>query len=115
MGSYYVVFHGKNPRIYLNWHECSKQVLGVINFVYKKYNTYEQALVAYQSALRDSMHLWQQNLPCPPDLPQDTFQGIPPADGKAGYWKIVLIISLVLLLFGIWKEVSKIGQRCCPS
>jgi hypothetical protein len=53
--------------------------------------------------------------PLPPDLPQDAFQGIPLADGKAGYWKIMLIISLVLLLFGIWKEVSKIGHHWCPS
>jgi hypothetical protein len=85
MGSYYVIFHGKNHGIYLNWHECSKQVLGFRNFVYKKYSTYKQALVAYQSALRDFNAPVEAAPPLPPDLPQDAFQGIPPADGKAGY------------------------------
>ena len=65
MGSYYVVFHEKNPRIYLNWHECSKQVLGVRNSIYKKYSIYEQALVAYQSALRD----FNAPVPAGPPLP----------------------------------------------
>jgi hypothetical protein len=85
MDSYYVVFHRKNLEIYLTWQECSKQVLGVRNSIYKKYSTYEQTLVSYHASLRDFNAPVVGAPPLPPDLPQDSFQGIPPADGKAGY------------------------------
>jgi viroplasmin and RNaseH domain-containing protein len=44
MGPCYVVFKGKKPKIYMSWYECSEQVLGLKNAIYKKYNNYEHAL-----------------------------------------------------------------------
>jgi hypothetical protein len=53
MGTCYVVFKGKNPGVYLTWHECSKQVLGFKNTIYKKYSSYEQAVVDFHALVRD--------------------------------------------------------------
>ena len=44
MGPCYVVFNGKKPKIYMSWHECSEQVLGLKNAIHKKYNNYDHAL-----------------------------------------------------------------------
>jgi hypothetical protein len=90
--------------------------LGVRNSIHKKYATYEQAVANYQAALRDFNAPVPAAHPLPPDLPHvDALPGIPPDDGKAAGWKIVLIISLFVLLFGIWMGVTNIGHHCCPS
>ena len=44
MGSCYVVFNGKKPRIYMSWYEASEHVLGFKNALHKKYNNYDHAL-----------------------------------------------------------------------
>jgi hypothetical protein len=49
MGTCYVVFKGKKPRIYMAWHECSEQVLSVKIAIYKKYNNYDIALSDFNS------------------------------------------------------------------
>ena len=45
---YYVVWSGKQPGIYTDWEECSKQVTGVVGAKYKSFDTMELA----QEALR---------------------------------------------------------------
>ncbi len=44
---YYVVWRGKNPGIYDNWHQCEKQVKGVEGAQFKSYETLEAAERAY--------------------------------------------------------------------
>ena len=44
MGPCYVVFNRKKPGIYMSWHECSEQVLGLKNAIHKKYNNYDHTL-----------------------------------------------------------------------
>ena len=55
-----MVFKGKKPRIYWNWHDYSKQVLGIKNTIHKKYSSYEHAV-------RDFNALFGALTP-PPDL-----------------------------------------------
>jgi hypothetical protein len=50
MASYYVVFKGRVPGIYLSWQECSKHVLHFKGAVHKRYNTYDEAVAAYKAA-----------------------------------------------------------------
>ena len=89
MASCYVVFYGKTPEIYLTWHECSKQVLGIKNAIYKKYSGYEQAVRDFHALVRDVNASLGAAAPLPYDpIPQDAFaQSIAPSDGygKAGW------------------------------
>ena len=62
MSPYYVVFKGKNPGVYLTWHECSEQVLGFKNVIYMKCSNYEQAVTDFNAstgALTTSPELFQ--------------------------------------------------------
>lgn len=51
MPRYYVIFSGRQPGIYQSWHECSQQVLGVRGSVYKRYNTYGDAVRACEETM----------------------------------------------------------------
>jgi len=51
MGPCYVVFKGKKPEIYWNWHDCSEQVLGVKNAIHKKYSSYEQIVRDFNASI----------------------------------------------------------------
>ena len=62
MGSCYVVFNGKKPRICMSWHEASEHVLGFKNAIHKKYNNYDHTLKyfnAYVGATTTSL-IWSQ-------------------------------------------------------
>lgn len=41
---YYAVRIGRNPGIYNTWDECKTQVIGYKNAVYKKFNSYDEAM-----------------------------------------------------------------------
>ena len=114
-----MVFYGKTPGIYLTWHECSKQVLGVRNAIYKKYSNYEQVVRDFQAAMRDVNPSHGIAAPLPYDLvPDDAFAPIIAlsyGNGKAGWWKNVLITSLVILLFGLWMKGGNTGCYDCPT
>jgi hypothetical protein len=57
--------------------------------------------------------------PLPYDpVPHDAFAPIIlPSDGngKAGWWKKVLITSHVILVFGIWMKGGNIDTSDCPT
>jgi len=119
MVAYYVVFNGKAPGIYLSWQDYSKHVLGVRNAIYKKYSNYDQAIRAYPAAMRGvhPSHGAAPPLPYVP-IPHDAFAPIiPPSDvnGKAGWWKKVLITSLVILVVGLWMKEGKTGSYDWPT
>jgi hypothetical protein len=118
MVGYYVVFNGKARGIYQSWHECSKHILGVRNAIYKKYSNYDQVVRDFQAAMRDVHPSHGAAPPLPYDpIPHDAFAPIiPPSDGngKAGWWKKVLITSLVILVFGIWMKGGKTCTSDCP-
>lgn len=46
---YYVVWHGKEPGIYLTWAECERQVKGVQGARYKAFPTMEAAQSAFEA------------------------------------------------------------------
>ena len=46
----YVVWEGRNPGIYFSWKECKEQVSGYSNNCYKGFDSYEEALAAYESS-----------------------------------------------------------------
>lgn len=41
---YYAVREGRNPGVYHKWDECKREVIGFKGAVYKKFNSYEEAL-----------------------------------------------------------------------
>ena len=88
------------------------------NAIYKKYSNYDQTVRDFQAAMRD-VHPSHGAAPPPYDLvTHDAFAPtIPPSDGngKAGCWKNVLIISLVILLFGLWMKVGNAGHYGYPT
>ena len=88
------------------------------NAIYKKYSNYEQAVRDFQASVRDVNPYVGAAAPLPYDLvPQDAFaQIIAPFDGngKAGWWKKVLITSLVILVFGIWMKGGQYWLQRLP-
>lgn len=52
---YYGVKEGRNPGVYKTWDSCKKQVDGYSGAVYKKFNTYQEAMafVGYTSEVYD--------------------------------------------------------------
>ena len=70
MGPCFVVFNKKNPRIYMSWHECSEQVVGVKNAIHKKYNNYEHALRDFNAYVGPAT-------PSPKLFPADCCESIP--------------------------------------
>ena len=57
--------------------------------------------------------------PLPYDsVPDDAFAPIiasSDGNGKSGWWKKVLITSLVIFLFGLWMKKGNIGCYDCPT
>ncbi|KAI0057517.1 hypothetical protein BV25DRAFT_1920106 [Artomyces pyxidatus] len=49
-GRWYVVFAGRRPGIYNDWHTAARYVIGVPNSVYKKYRDYEAALADFNAS-----------------------------------------------------------------
>ena len=89
------------------------------NAIYKKYRNYDHAVRDFQTAMRDvhpSLGA-APPLPCDP-VPHDAFAPIiPPSNGnsKAGWWKKVLITSLVILVVGLWMKGGKTGSYDYPT
>ena len=91
MGSCYVVFNGKKPGIYMSWHEASEHVLGFKNAIDKKYNNYD-------IHLEISMPMLEQQLP---PLIWSQLIVVKASPGKSGSCKNVVIISLLVMVFGL--------------
>ena len=112
-----MVFHGKQPGIYHTWHECSEQVLNVKNARHKKYSSYEQAVRDFNASVGA--------LPPPPNLFQpQTGATMAPVHGKNVValvhdkdvsWNTVIIVTLLLLVFGLWIKLSVCSQCNCSS
>lgn len=47
--AWYVVFVGRRPGIYEDWHACHAQVAGFSNCAHKKFKTKKEAVEAYTS------------------------------------------------------------------
>ena len=50
---FYVVWEGEEPGIYDNWIDCKKQIEGYEHAIYKSFETYELAEIAYHSNYKD--------------------------------------------------------------
>jgi hypothetical protein len=63
------------------------------------------------------IHLMEQHLLPYDPVPDDAFVPIIPANGngKASWWKKVLITSLVILVVGLWMKRGKTASYDCPS
>ena len=79
-GPFLCCFQGNKPGIYMAWHECSEQVLGIKNAIYKKYNNYDIALSDFNS-------YFGAPTPSTKVFPTDGCQTIPPHPGNHGSWK----------------------------
>ena len=89
------------------------------NAIYKKYNNYDQAVKDYQAAIRGVRPSHGAAPPLPYDpVPHDAFAPIIPRsddNGKAGWWKKVLVTSLVILVVGLWMKGGKTDSYDCPT
>ena len=76
-------------------------------------------LEIFQAAMRDVNPSHGAAAPLPYDLvPDDAFAPIIAlsyGNGKAGWWKKVLITSLVILLFGLWMKGGNTGCYDCST
>lgn len=104
MGPCYVVFKGNKHGIYMSWHECSKQVLGVSNASFLKYKNYKETVRDFNASLGAATPLH------PKLLPDDTCETIPPLDAKNGSWKNVALITLLMLVFDLCLRLSMCRQ-----
>ena len=75
-------------------------------------------LEIFQAAMRDVNPSHGAAAPLPYDLvPDDAFAPIIAlsyGNGKAGWWKKVLITSLVILVFGIWMKGAVLTAMTAP-
>jgi hypothetical protein len=105
----------------MTWHECSQYVLGVEGSVYKKYNDYDNAVrdfTASCQALTSPPQLLQSDTyPTLPDLhadiaspplllEPDTCAARRDVHGKTGSWKDLTILTLLILVLGMWFRLS---------
>jgi hypothetical protein len=104
MAPCYVVFTRKKPRIYNRWHECSEQVLRFKKSRFLKYKNYDEAVRYFKASLGAATPLPSQL------LLDDSCQCNPSVNGKPSCWKNVLIISLLILVFGLWMRVTMTGH-----
>jgi hypothetical protein len=85
----------------MTWHECSEQVLGFKNAIYKKYSNYDHAVSDFNASCRAVI--------APPKLLQpNTCASHPDLDGKRGSWKNVAIVILHSFNCGIWPMVEAV-------
>ena len=117
----YVVFKGKKSGIYMTWHECSEQVLVVKNSVYKKNNDYDHAVSDFTASCQaltvPPLLLEIDTYPAHPDLDDeiaspplllqpDTCAAHHDLDGKSSSWKNMAIVTLLILVLGMWLRLS---------
>ena len=50
---WYVVFHGYEPGVYRQWADCQKQISGFCDNCYKRYETKEEAIMAFGAYMKD--------------------------------------------------------------
>jgi hypothetical protein len=104
MAPCYVVFEGKKPGIYFSWHECAKYVLTEKGAIYEKYNSYDEALRAFNDRVPGPpMLLPSGDTSHDPTASQmllanERCATNPHSDGKQGWWKNVVILILLLVV-----------------
>lgn len=107
------------PGVYQSWHDCSRNVLGVQGAMYKRYNNFHHALREFQAFMADVNPI----VAAPPPqavqpMPHEALPQIMPpedGDGKGGWWKKVLITSLVILVVGLCLKGAKDGKYDSPT
>ena len=88
----------------MNWHEWNEQVLGFKNAIYKKYNNYDIAVSDFNSSFGA--------VASPTKLfPNDGCETIPPHPGNHD----VVIITLLMLVFGLWIRLSMSTKCNCGT
>ena len=92
----------------MSWHEASKHVLGLKNAIHKKYNNYEHALRDFNASVGAATL-------SPKLILADCCESIPPQGGKTDSWKNVVIISLLVMVFGLWMRLSMSCQCNCNT
>jgi viroplasmin and RNaseH domain-containing protein len=92
----------------MSWHEASEHVLGFKNAIHKKYNNYDHAL-------RDFNAYVGAATPSPKLVPTYCGESISPQGGKSGSCKNVVIISLLMMVFGLWMRFSISCQCSCNT
>ena len=50
---WYVVFHGKEPGVFHQWSDCQKQISGFRDNCYKRYETKDEAIMAFSAYMKD--------------------------------------------------------------
>ena len=96
---------------------CSEQVLGVKNARHKKYNSFEQVVRDFNASVGA--------LPPPPNLfqpqtgatmaPVHGKNVMPPVHGKNVSWNTMIIVTFLLLVFGLWIKLSVCSKCNCSS
>jgi hypothetical protein len=90
MSLYYIVFNGRQPGVYYNWPDYQEQVHGFHGACYKKYNSYEDGIVAIKSRTKSNSPFCLQN---------------PTAAPPFFSFKTVVIVVLLVFVCLLWKKL----------
>ena len=96
MNPCYVVFNGRKQGVFYNWPDYHDQVHRFPGASYKKYNSYQDAIAAFNSR-RNS------NPPLPDDDDDISIQKPTPAPPAASYsFKTLVVVVLFIYVCHIW-------------
>jgi viroplasmin and RNaseH domain-containing protein len=98
MNPCYVVFNGRKRGVFDNWPNCQEQVHKFHGASYKKYNSYEVAVAAFNSRRNNS------NPPLAQD--DDICLQNPTAAPLSFSFKTVVIAVLFIYVCHLWKKLS---------
>ena len=97
MCAWYVVLKGYKSDVYPSWAQCSKQVMGYREAVYKKYKSYEQAIANFNSTVNS----------IPFNKPSTSISVVEyAAPSSAMNYKNVVIIFPCTLVFVMWMKLN---------
>jgi viroplasmin and RNaseH domain-containing protein len=90
------VFDGYEPGVYYNWPDCHREVHRFCGACYKKYNSYEEGIVAFKSRTNSNPTLAHDD-----DFYLQNSTAVPPSFS----FKTVVIVVLLIFVCLLWKKL----------
>jgi hypothetical protein len=90
------VLEGREPGVYYNWPDCQRQVHRFPGNYYKKYNSYEEGIVAFKSRTNSNPALAHDD---------DFYLQNPTAAPPYLSFKTVIIVVLLIFVCLLWNKL----------
>jgi viroplasmin and RNaseH domain-containing protein len=111
----YVVFVGRRPGLYKEWHECYKQVNGYKGAIHKRYSSYEEAERAFLEFWGHSEGVTESSSSSDVTTQSSTRQALIPNEGVSrdeSHKRLENIIYVLALVGLIWSLIFLFGLGC---